>query len=333
MKLFHNLEPGLSELRLGAITIGNFDGVHHGHARILRELRRQADRVRGPAVVFTFSPHPVQILRPQQTPPPLTWPERKSVLLGELGVDAMIAYPTDRELLELSPKMFFQTIVHGELAAQALVEGPNFYFGKGRSGNIATLQQLCQESEVNLHIVEPLLAPDGVVSSSRLRQLIQTGDVQRARQLMTQPYRIQGTVVPGERRGATIGFPTANLDRVSTLCPAPGVYAGRTFINQSTWDTAIHIGNNPTFQEDEVKIECHLLDFSESLYGQSLEVEFLKRLRDVVPFNSVSELQEQLHRDVDNTRNVCREFTVSSKTPQTKPSAANPCDQPGRTYE
>lgn len=316
MKLFHSLESGLGGIRLGAITIGNFDGVHHGHARILKELRRQADRVHGPAVVFTFSPHPVQILRPQQTPPPLTWPERKSVLLAELGVDAMIAYPTDRELLELSPKMFFQTIIHDELAAQAIVEGPNFYFGKGRSGNIDTLQQLCQDAEIDLHVVEPLMESDGVVSSSRLRQLIQAGDVHRAQQLMTQPYRIQGTVVPGERRGASIGFPTANLDRVSTLCPAPGVYAGRTFINQSTWDTAIHIGTNPTFQEDEQKIECHLLDFSESLYGQSLEIEFLERLRDVVPFNSVRELQDQLHRDVKRTRELCKQFTAPAKAPQ-----------------
>ena len=318
MKLLHSLEPGLGEIRLGAITIGNFDGVHHGHARILRELRRQADRVHGPAVVFTFSPHPVQILRPQQTPPPLTWPERKSVLLAELGVDAMIAYPTDRKLLELSPQMFFQTIVHEELAARAVVEGPNFYFGKGRRGDINTLEQLCEGADVDLHVVEPLMTADGIVSSSRLRQLIQAGDVHRAQQLMTQPYRIQGTVIPGERRGATIGFPTANLDQVSTLCPAPGVYAGRAFVKQSTWDTAIHIGTNPTFQENELKIECHLLDFSESLYGQSLEIELLQRLREVVPFNSVRELQDQLNRDVDNTRKVCRDFTTLSKAPQTE---------------
>ena len=317
MKLFHSLEPSPGEVRLGAITIGNFDGVHHGHARILRELRRQADRLNGPAVVFTFSPHPVQILRPQQTPPPLTWPERKSALLAELGVDAMIAYPTDRELLELSPEKFFQVIVHDQLAAKALVEGPNFCFGKGRSGDIDTLQHLCRDAQIDLHVVDPLLTNDSVVSSSRLRQLIQAGDVRHAQQLMTHPYRIQGTVVSGERRGATLGFPTANLAEISTLCPAPGVYAGRAFVNQTTWNTAIHIGTNPTFNEDELKIECHLLDFSESLYGESLEVEFLERLRDVFPFNSVAQLQDQLKQDVEQTRQVCSQFTSASTVPDT----------------
>ena len=134
-----------SELRGGAVAIGNFDGVHLGHARIAERLIERAREVGGPAVVFTFDPHPVRILRPQEAPPPLTWTDRKAELLGELGVDAMIAYPTDEELLRLSPEEFFDGIVREPLAAQALVEGPNFNFGRGRAGTIDVLRRLCQE--------------------------------------------------------------------------------------------------------------------------------------------------------------------------------------------
>ena len=310
MKLLHSLEPDLDEVRLGAVTIGNFDGVHHGHARILEELRRQADRVEGPAVVFTFSPHPVQILRPQETPTPLSWPTRKAELLAELGVDAMIAYPTDRKLLQLSPESFFTAIIVEQLSAKVLVEGPNFFFGKNRSGDIDLLKQLCRSAHVTLRVVEPLKTNGEVVSSSRLRQLIQTGEVGAARKMLTQPYRIRGTVSPGARRGATIGFPTANITALTTLCPAPGVYAGRAFLDQGRWDTAIHIGPNPTFNENELKVECHLLGFSDSLYGKPLEVEFLERLRDVCVFASVSQLQDQLARDVEQTKHVCARATA-----------------------
>ena len=214
MKLLHSLEPDLDEVRLGAVTIGNFDGVHHGHARILEELRRQADRVEGPAVVFTFSPHPVQILRPQETPTPLSWPTRKAELLAELGVDAMIAYPTDRKLLQLSPESFFTAIIVEQLSAKVLVEGPNFFFGKNRSGDIDLLKQLCRSAHVTLRVVEPLKTNGEVVSSSRLRQLIQTGEVGAARKMLTQPYRLPGCpprryhrVSHGEHHGAHYAMP------------------------------------------------------------------------------------------------------------------------------
>ena len=155
MRIIRELTGWSPGLLHGAVAIGNFDGVHLGHARIVSELRARAQAVGGPAIVFTFDPHPVRLLRPEAAPPPLTWTERKADLLESLGVDAMIAYPTDDVLLALSPRDFFDCIVRGALAARALVEGPNFCFGRHRAGNVRVLGEFCTEANIALTVVEP----------------------------------------------------------------------------------------------------------------------------------------------------------------------------------
>ena len=157
MKLIRDLSQLDDTLRGGAVTIGNFDGVHRGHARIVEQLKNLATKHNGPAKVFTFDPHPVRLLRPQLAPPPLTWTSRKALLLEELGVDVTVVYPTNPSLLELSAEDFFQQIIVDALGAKALVEGPNFAFGKGREGTIEVLQLLCDTNEVELQVVQPLL--------------------------------------------------------------------------------------------------------------------------------------------------------------------------------
>lgn len=299
MKLIRSLDELPSALRGGAVAIGNFDGVHRGHARIVESLIAKARDVQGPAIVFTFDPHPVRLLRPDRVPPPLTWTDRKAELLVELGVDSMIAYPTDTALLALAPAEFFQQIVRERLDARAMVEGPNFFFGHNRAGNIEVLGSLCREAGISLDIVPPLKVGDQYVSSSRVRDLLHAGDVGEARRLLTRPYRIRGMVTHGAARGATIGFPTANVEAIDTLLPAQGVYAGRAITPDATWPAAINIGPNPTFGESAFKVEVHLIDFHGSLYGLPLEVDFLARLRDIQPFASVELLKEQLGRDVE----------------------------------
>lgn len=286
------------------MSIGNFDGVHLGHARIVERLLATSRQLNGPAIVFTFDPHPVRLLRPEAAPPPLTWTDRKAELLADLGVDAIVAYPTDEGLLALSPEDFFRRIVREQLQAQAMVEGPNFYFGKGRAGDIRRLGELCVASGMSLEVVEPLTAEGQLVSSSRVRQLIQSGDVDAARQLLTQPYRIRGLVTHGAGRGHKIGFATANIEAIDTLLPAPGVYAGRAITGATIWPAAINIGPNPTFGEHALKVEVHLIDYAGSLYGQPLEVDFLSRLREIQPFASVDALKAQLARDVAKTRDL-----------------------------
>ena len=308
MKLIRKLKNFPQNLRGGAITIGNFDGVHRGHAIIIEQLKKFASQLEGAAVVFTFDPHPVRILRPEMTPPPLTWINRKADLLAELGVDAVVAYPTDRAILNLSYLEFFQQIVVQSLGAKAMVEGPNFFFGRNREGDTEKLSQLCLQHEIDLEIVTPITAAAEFVSSSRIRNLIKQGDVDQAWTMLTRPYRIRGMVTHGAARGAKIGFPTANLDAIDTLVPALGVYAGRAFVDGRSHWAAIHIGPNPTFGEDHRKVEAHLLNFERSIYGQPIEVDFVSRLRDIRQFDSAQSLARQLELDIESTRQVARKF-------------------------
>jgi riboflavin kinase/FMN adenylyltransferase len=249
-------------------------------------------------VVFTFDPHPVRLLRPVDAPPPLTWTDRKAELLAELGVDTTIAYPTDEALLRLTPTEFFNRIVTGALNARAMVEGANFFFGHKRTGTIEVLRQLCQEKAISLDVVQPVVIDGAPVSSSRARKLIAAGQLGEANRLLTRPYRIRGMVRHGAARGAKIGFPTANIGAIDTLIPGPGVYAGRAQHGGTIWPAAINIGGNPTFGEQSIKVEVHLIGFHDSLYGLPLEVDFLGRLRDIVQFAGVDELKAQLTRDV-----------------------------------
>ena len=311
MNLFRKLDEFPQSLRGGALTIGNFDGVHRGHSTIISELKKHATELNSAAIVFTFDPHPVRILRPEQTPPPLTWTRRKADLLAGQGVDVVIAYPTNRELLELGPQEFFEKIIVQQIGARAMVEGPNFFFGKDRMGNVDTLAQLCGENEIKLSVVTPLQDSGDYVSSSRIRRLVSEGDVKTAREFLTEPYRIRGMVTHGSARGGSIGFPTANLDAIDTLIPSNGVYAGRALI-ESRWHwAAMNIGPNPTFGELLPKVEVHVLDFDGNLYGKPLEVDFIEKLRDIRQFSSAEQLIEQIDVDMKQTRRIAREFSAS----------------------
>jgi riboflavin kinase/FMN adenylyltransferase len=209
--------------------------------------------------------------------------------------------------LALSPQEFFNRIVRERLAAKAMVEGPNFYFGHNRAGNIDVLSQLCSAANVELEIVPPLKLGDDFVSSSRVREAVKAGDIDLARQLLTRPYRIRGMITHGAGRGGKIGFPTANVAAIDTLLPAQGVYAARAIAQAGTWPAAVNIGPNPTFSEDALKVEVHLIGFAGSLYGQPLEVDFLARLRSIKPFESVEALKEQLKRDVTAAQQIATE--------------------------
>jgi len=304
VKLFRSLEELTPDVRGGAVAVGNFDGVHRGHARIIERLRERAREVGGPAVVFTFDPHPVRLLRPESAPPPLTWTDRKAALLAELGVDALVSYPTDEALLNLTAREFFDRLLRGALDARALVEGTNFCFGHDRAGTIDVLREFTRTSGVTLEAVAPITLDGEVVSSSRVRRLIAAGQVDEARGLLTRPYRIRGVVRHGASRGAKIGFPTANLDGIDTLLPGPGVYAGYAVAGATRRAAAVNVGPNPTFGEQTLKIEAHLLDFHGNLYGSLVELDFLSRLRDVRPFASLDELKAQLAQDVARTKEI-----------------------------
>ncbi len=310
-------DPIPDVVRGGAVSVGNFDGVHRGHAVLLRSLRAMADRWQGPAVAVTFAPHPAALLRPGSEPQPLTTMERRAELLGRLGVDHVVVCQTTIELLGLSAEEFFRRMVGEALAAHGMVEGPNFFFGRNREGDIGKLRALCQAQQIELEIVEPQTAETAevsemggemggeMVSSTRIRGLIAAGDVAAASNLLTAPYQVSGRVVRGEQRGSGLGFPTANLTDIETLIPGSGVYASRVSIDGQTYLAATHIGPNLTFDKDgELKVEIHILDFSGDLYGRLLQVDFIDKVRDIARFNSVADLVRQMHQDIARTRQI-----------------------------
>jgi riboflavin kinase/FMN adenylyltransferase len=308
--LYRHLDELPERFRGGVVSIGNFDGVHVGHARIVERLLDLARRQDGRAVILTFDPHPARLLRPRQAPTPLSWTERKAQVLHELGVDAVVAYPTDQALLRLTAGEFFDRIILAQLCARGLVEGQNFFFGHDRGGNIEVLGQFCRRSGIPLEVVEAAQIDGQVVSSSRVRTLIAAGAVAEAARLLTRPYRIRGTVIHGRGRGNKLGYPTANVGGIDTLLPGEGIYAGQAWIDGRSCATAMSLGNNPTFDESEKKVEAFLLDYHADLYGRPIEIDFLARLRDIRRFDSADRLVDQMALDVQETRRIARNYDM-----------------------
>jgi len=283
----------------GAVTVGNFDGVHLGHRALVAAAARRAHHLGGPAVAVTFDPPPYQVLVPDAPPrPPLTTVADRADLLRAAGADRVIVYRPDRVLLALPPAAFVRDVLLGQLGATAVVEGYDFRFGRGRVGDTALLRELCAAAGVGFEEVPPLTDADGPVSSSRVRAALLGGNVEAAAALLGRAFRVAGTVVTGARRGRTLGFPTANLGDVPTVLPGTGVYAVRAVVGGATWPAAANVGPNPTFGEDARKVEVHLIDFAGNLYGAVLSVEFVAKLRDTRPFGGAAELAAQLGRDV-----------------------------------
>ena len=290
--------------RGGVLTIGNFDGVHLGHAALVAEARRLAGEQGGPAVALTFDPHPLKLLRPAQFQPVLTTISDRAELLEACGADHVVVLRTSPALLQLTAVEFFHSVIRDRLAARALVEGPNFGFGRNREGNVATLRALCRESNLDFVQVPPVELAGKPLSSSRVRNALLQGAVREAAAMLNRPYRLRGMVGTGQARGRTLGFPTANLEQFEVLVPGDGVYAVRVHRDQQCWPGAANIGPNPTFGEQARKVEVHLIGFSGDLLGESLALDFIDRLRATRPFASVEELKQQLARDIDQARRL-----------------------------
>jgi riboflavin kinase/FMN adenylyltransferase len=293
--------------REGFVSIGNFDGAHRGHAHLIAELVRHAKKM-SPAVVITFDPHPIEVLRPGTRVELLTTPKDRAKYLHQLGADAVITLRATPELFALEARAFFDEVIRDRLAARGLVEGSNFRFGHDRLGDSNMLGTMCREAGMQLSVISPVVWEGIEVSSSRIRTALLDGEVELAAKLLQRPYTLRGTVGEGMRRGRTIGFPTANLERVATVVPGGGVYSGSARLTDGeTYPAAVNIGTNPTFAEEIAKIEVHLIGYQGDLYDQELEVAFLTRLRETRPFASVKELTEQLHHDVERATAIFKE--------------------------
>ena len=303
MDVIHDPTDFPPALRGCALCVGNFDGVHIGHARMLSSGRQTATLHRRPFVIMTFDPHPMTLLKPGLQRPSLMTLNQRLAVLQEFNPDALILIQTSAEFLDIGADTFMARTLHESLGARWLVEGENFTFGKGARGTVQTLRE--NESRFGWQTIvvptaQAALSDQSLVSasSSLVRWLVGHGRMRDARTLLGRPYTLRGTVTHGDSRGRLLGFPTVNL-QVDQLVPADGVYGGWAFIGAAAHRAAISIGTNPTFQGSARRIEAFLLDFDQDIYDQAVDLGFEIFVRDQHTFAGPDALRQQIARDVN----------------------------------
>lgn len=294
------------QLEKSCVTIGSFDGVHTGHQKLISSLTDSARENHAAAVVLTFFPHPAVILKQIEAPFYLSTPEEKAVQLASLGVDVLISIPFSLELAGLSAHDFVKRL-HTSLGLKELVVGAGFALGKERKGTVEVLSQLGKELNYSVRVISPQTSGKDIISSSLIRALLESGDMQSAAFALGRNYAVAGKVVVGDGRGKTIGFPTANLSIwPQKLLPSSGVYRCLTELDGRTWLSVANVGYRPTFTQNsrQVFVEIHILDFKGDLYGKELQVQFTHRLRGEIKFPAFEELVQQIHRDIQTAREL-----------------------------
>lgn len=292
-----------------AVAVGNFDGVHLGHRHLLKTICARARKLGGPSVVYTFDPHPLKVLNPSACPPTLTDFAQKAMLIEELGVDYLVRARFDHEYAARPPQWFAEEVLGNDLQAAEVWVGPDFAFGRNRTGNVETLRRAGERLGYCVSSLEPFLVDGERVSSTRVRRAVTDRDFLLAARLLGRPFALHGPVVHGEARGDKLGFPTANLLPREECVPPAGVYAARARIEGGgPWrDAAVNIGANPTFGARVTTIEAHLLHFTGDLYGKAIELVFVAPVRGEIAFASVAGLVEQIGRDVSRVEAILKD--------------------------
>ena len=282
-------------------TIGNFDGLHRGHQALVGRLLERAAELGAPSLVYTFDPPPRLVLQPGKAPPRIATLAQKVDGLFELGVEHVVVETFTADFGARPPDWFGREII-GRLQPRAMVVGYDFRYGQGRAGNARTLA--AQRPDLPIETVEALQFGELVVGSSRIREAVAEGCIEAANNMLGRPYRLVGTVVQGDARGRTIGFPTANLNADNELIPGSGVYAVRGHVRGREYPGVANLGVRPTFSGARFVIEVHLFDFEGDLYGQSLPVDFVARIRPERRFESADALVAQIRLDAVEARRV-----------------------------
>ena len=279
------------------LALGNFDGLHRGHQKIVERVKRGAVEHGGTPMAMTFDPHPPRIVRPDKAPPLLMTKAQRLEALHRAGIGCVAVVRFTRELSAWEPEAFVRTVLVEWLRVSEVWVGANFLFGHDRSGNFSLLRTLGQRYGFRADKIDPVRYKDFVVSSTRIRRLVTEGRMDEAGALLGHGYYVDGTVVEGKRRGHEIGFPTANLMTDNELLPPHGVYATTTTIDGIVHAGLTNIGTRPTFGESGTTVETHLLNYSGDLYGRSVRLGFVLRLRDERRFDDVDALRTQIEAD------------------------------------
>jgi riboflavin kinase/FMN adenylyltransferase len=303
------------------VTIGNFDGVHVGHQRLMARTCARAKKCGLVSVVVTFDPHPMTVLMGAKTPPFLSSTRQRLALIEQQGPNVTLVLEFTRQMAALEPEEFVRRYLLEGLSMRELVIGYDYAMGKGRKGNFDLLSKLGQDLGFGVERLNPVIVGGAVVSSTRIRDLVQSGNVWDARPLLGRFFEVQGTVIDGMKRGASmLGFPTANLALEGTLLPKPGVYAVWAILDGEPLQAVANVGYNPTFGDTGLTLEAHIMDFNRNIYGQSLSLQFVQRLRSERKFDSLDALKARIADDVRLGR-------VILDAPDAQPGSAAPTEE------
>jgi len=302
MQIFRNSKGLKRKTKQAVLTLGNFDGLHLGHQRIIRKVRERAASLGVSSVVYTFEPHPLKVVAPNKSPALILDIEDKARIIEALGIDYMVIARFTKEFAARHPREFVEAELR-PVAADVCV-GHDFSFGKGKTGTADYLKELGEELGFGVHVIPAYKKGGEVVSSSRIRRRITEGEVMEAAALLGRNFAIKGKVVRGRTIGKEIGFPTANIRTQSEIVPGDGVYAAFAVVKEIRHRAVVNIGRAPTFGGKERSIEVHILGFRDNIYGKRVRVEFVRRLRGEKAFASTEALQRQIRRDIKRSERI-----------------------------
>lgn len=308
MKLIENIDDIQKPFKNAVITIGNFDGVHIGHQALFHEVIEKAQEIDGTSIVMTFEPHPVRVLKQNGHLPLITLLEQKVELVAATGIDVLICIPFTFEFASIPAEQFVKDILLKRIGVKAIIVGKDYSFGKNREGNIELLQSYSENFGFKVIVADWIQTSNQRkirISSTRTRELVTEGMVDDAKKLLGRFYQVRGIVTTGRNRGGKLlGFPTANITLHDELCPKNGVYAVTVDCLKKQFKGVANIGYSPTFDDHVFTVEVHILDFHEDIVGQKIRVNFVKRLRDEIKFSNISELSDQINRDILMAQNI-----------------------------
>lgn len=302
MKIYKGSKQFPLSVKNPVVALGNFDGVHKAHQKMFKMAQKLAEKFKGRSVVYTFDPHPVKVLSEASAPELINTLEQRLELMESFGINCVVVEPFLAKFAHMEAREWFEKILVKRLHAKGVVAGYDFTFGSHRSGTAETLQGLCRDHQMTCKILEAQLFRETLISSTQIRQFVGRGDMRHAKELLGRPFFIDGKVIQGMGRGATLGIRTANLKTPNELLPKSGVYACQAQVGKKIYPAVTNIGMNPTFGGETLSIEAHLLNFKKDIYAKNLRLYFISRIRDELPFATPEELIKQIKEDIKTAK-------------------------------